>query len=47
MHHKNTALFYAVLGMLGARISVSDGTLTILAKNQTIMEKAQEKVFQY
>ncbi|KAI3997657.1 hypothetical protein MKX01_040630 [Papaver californicum] len=28
----------------GARISVSDGTLTILAKNQTIMEKAQEKV---
>ncbi|OVA19859.1 Exoribonuclease [Macleaya cordata] len=28
----------------GARISVSDGTLTILAKNQTVMEKAQEKV---
>lgn len=28
----------------GARISVSDGTLTILAKNQSIMEKVQEKV---
>ncbi|KAL6007069.1 hypothetical protein ACLOJK_032565 [Asimina triloba] len=28
----------------GARISVSDGTLTIVAKNQSIMEKAQEKV---
>ncbi|XP_058087858.1 polyribonucleotide nucleotidyltransferase 2, mitochondrial isoform X2 [Magnolia sinica] len=28
----------------GARISVSDGTLTIVAKNQTVMEKAQEKV---
>lgn len=28
----------------GARISVSDGTLTILARNHVIMEKAQEKV---
>lgn len=28
----------------GARISVSDGTLTILAKNQAVMEKVQEKV---
>lgn len=29
----------------GARISVGDGTLTILAKNQSIMDKVQEKVF--
>ncbi|XP_023531117.1 polyribonucleotide nucleotidyltransferase 2, mitochondrial [Cucurbita pepo subsp. pepo] len=28
----------------GARISVGDGTLTILAKNQAVMEKVQEKV---
>ncbi|KAK2661727.1 hypothetical protein Ddye_000301 [Dipteronia dyeriana] len=28
----------------GARISVSDGTLTILAKNQSAMEKVQEKI---
>ncbi|XP_022152158.1 polyribonucleotide nucleotidyltransferase 2, mitochondrial [Momordica charantia] len=28
----------------GARISVGDGTLTILAKNQSVMEKVQEKV---
>ncbi|XP_021725109.1 polyribonucleotide nucleotidyltransferase 2, mitochondrial-like [Chenopodium quinoa] len=28
----------------GARISVGDGTLTIIAKNQSIMEKAQEKI---
>ncbi|KAJ8623923.1 hypothetical protein MRB53_032453 [Persea americana] len=28
----------------GARISISDGTLTIVAKNQAVMEKAQEKV---
>ncbi|KAD2073971.1 hypothetical protein E3N88_41895 [Mikania micrantha] len=28
----------------GARMSVSDGTLTIIAKNQSIMEKVQEKV---
>ncbi|KAF8399732.1 hypothetical protein HHK36_015603 [Tetracentron sinense] len=28
----------------GARISVSNGALTILAKNQSIMEKVQEKV---
>ncbi|KAK0588685.1 hypothetical protein LWI29_004176 [Acer saccharum] len=28
----------------GARISVSDGTLTILAKNQSVMEKVQEKI---
>nr|XP_027075182.1 polyribonucleotide nucleotidyltransferase 2, mitochondrial-like isoform X1 [Coffea arabica] len=28
----------------GARISVSDGTLTLLAKNQAVMEKVQEKV---
>ncbi|CAK9154623.1 unnamed protein product, partial [Ilex paraguariensis] len=28
----------------GARISVSDGTLTIVAKNQSVMEKVQEKV---
>ncbi|XP_077221044.1 polyribonucleotide nucleotidyltransferase isoform X2 [Tasmannia lanceolata] len=28
----------------GARIAVSDGALTIVAKNQTVMEKAQEKV---
>nr|XP_043606853.1 polyribonucleotide nucleotidyltransferase 2, mitochondrial isoform X2 [Erigeron canadensis] len=28
----------------GARMSVSDGTLTILAKNQSVMEKVQEKV---
>ncbi|XP_010248546.1 PREDICTED: polyribonucleotide nucleotidyltransferase 2, mitochondrial isoform X2 [Nelumbo nucifera] len=28
----------------GAKISVSDGTLTILAKNQAVMEKAQEKI---
>ena len=31
----------------GARISVSDGTLTILAKNQSVMEKVQEKVAFY
>ncbi|KAJ4729261.1 Polyribonucleotide nucleotidyltransferase [Melia azedarach] len=28
----------------GARISVSDGTLTIVAKNQSVMDKVQEKV---
>lgn len=28
----------------GARIAVSDGTVTIVAKNQLIMEKAQQKV---
>lgn len=28
----------------GARISVGDGTLTILAKNQSIMDKVQEKI---
>ncbi|WOL02963.1 polyribonucleotide nucleotidyltransferase 2, mitochondrial [Canna indica] len=28
----------------GARVSVSDGAVTIVAKNQSIMEKAQEKV---
>ncbi|KAL8200746.1 hypothetical protein R6Q57_012085 [Mikania cordata] len=28
----------------GARMSVSDGTLTIIAKNQSVMEKVQEKV---
>ncbi|TXG54690.1 hypothetical protein EZV62_019946 [Acer yangbiense] len=28
----------------GARISVSDGTLTILAKNQSVMENVQEKI---
>lgn len=28
----------------GARMSVGDGTLTILAKNQTVLEKVQEKV---
>nr|GLL26654.1 polyribonucleotide nucleotidyltransferase 2, mitochondrial [Ipomoea trifida] len=28
----------------GARMSVSDGTLTIVAKNQSVMEKVQEKV---
>ncbi|KAK9691580.1 hypothetical protein RND81_09G205700 [Saponaria officinalis] len=28
----------------GARISVGDGTLTILAKNQSVMEKVQEKI---
>ncbi|XP_042456939.1 polyribonucleotide nucleotidyltransferase 2, mitochondrial-like [Zingiber officinale] len=28
----------------GARISVSDGTVTIVAKNGSIMEKAQEKI---
>ncbi|RVX08662.1 Polyribonucleotide nucleotidyltransferase 2, mitochondrial [Vitis vinifera] len=29
----------------GARISVSDGTLTVVAKNQSVMDKVQEKVF--
>lgn len=28
----------------GARMSVSDGTLTIVAKNQAVMEKVLEKV---
>ncbi|KAL3720275.1 hypothetical protein ACJRO7_005152 [Eucalyptus globulus] len=28
----------------GARLSVSDGTLTIVAKNPTVMEKVQEKI---
>ncbi|EOA22483.1 hypothetical protein CARUB_v10003135mg [Capsella rubella] len=28
----------------GARLSIDDGTLTIVAKNQAVMEKAQEKV---
>lgn len=28
----------------GARISVGDGTITIIAKNQSVMEKAQEKI---
>ncbi|KAK1268255.1 hypothetical protein QJS04_geneDACA005057 [Acorus gramineus] len=28
----------------GARLYVSDGTLTILAKNQNVMEKAQDKI---
>ncbi|KAL9247922.1 hypothetical protein vseg_021299 [Gypsophila vaccaria] len=28
----------------GARISVGDGTLTILAKNQSVMDKVQEKI---
>ncbi|MBA0799653.1 hypothetical protein Gohar_010157 [Gossypium harknessii] len=29
----------------GARISVGDGTITIAAKNQAVMEKVQDKVF--
>lgn len=29
---------------IGARLSISDGTLTIVAKNQSVMEKAQDKV---
>lgn len=38
-------LIYAVsIFLSGARISVGDGTLTILAKNQSIMDKVQEKV---
>ncbi|KAG9132108.1 hypothetical protein Leryth_022020 [Lithospermum erythrorhizon] len=28
----------------GARMSVSDGTLTVIAKNQLVMEKVQEKI---
>ncbi|KAG8637820.1 hypothetical protein MANES_15G166700v8 [Manihot esculenta] len=28
----------------GARLSISDGTLTIVAKNQSVMEKAQDKI---
>lgn len=28
----------------GARMSVSDGTLTVVAKNQAVMDKVQEKV---
>ncbi|CAK7328087.1 unnamed protein product [Dovyalis caffra] len=28
----------------GARMSVSDGTLTVVAKNQTVMERVQEKI---
>lgn len=31
---------------IGARMSVSDGTLTVVAKNQAAMEKVQEKVFE-
>jgi hypothetical protein len=34
----------ALLHNLGARMSVSDETLTILAKNQTVLERVQEKV---
>jgi polyribonucleotide nucleotidyltransferase len=30
--------------LLGARVSVSDGTVTIVAKTQPIMDKAIEKV---
>lgn len=36
-----------VVCLLGGRISVSDGTLTVVAKNQSIMEKVLEKVFIY
>lgn len=34
-----------VICLLGGRLSVSDGTLTIVAKNQAVMERVQEKVF--
>lgn len=34
----------AFLHNLGARMSVSDETLTIIAKNQTVLERVQEKV---
>ncbi|KAH9742346.1 polyribonucleotide nucleotidyltransferase 2 [Citrus sinensis] len=33
-----------LIGPLGGRISVSDGTLTVVAKNQSVMEKVLEKV---
>lgn len=35
---------FAYLDIQGARISVSDETLTIVAKNQSVMDKVQEKV---
>lgn len=38
------SISFFLINILGARISVSDGTLTIVAKNQAVMEKAQEKV---
>ncbi|KAL2930533.1 Polyribonucleotide nucleotidyltransferase 2 mitochondrial, partial [Bienertia sinuspersici] len=38
------ALKRKVEGETGARISVGDGTLTILAKNQSVMDKVQEKI---
>ena len=34
-----------VVCLLGGRLSISDGTLTIVAKNQAVMEAVQEKVF--
>ncbi|KAH9790822.1 polyribonucleotide nucleotidyltransferase 2 [Citrus sinensis] len=33
-----------LIGPLGGRISVSDGTLTVVAKNRSVMEKVLEKV---
>ncbi|CAO2842131.1 unnamed protein product [Amaranthus hypochondriacus] len=38
------ALKRAIEVETGARISVGDGTLTILAKNQSIMDKVQDKI---
>ncbi|GAB4846729.1 Polyribonucleotide nucleotidyltransferase 2, mitochondrial [Ancistrocladus abbreviatus] len=38
------ALKRKIEGETGARLSVGDGTVTIVAKNQTVMEKVQEKI---
>lgn len=36
---------HTILPPSGTRMSVSDGTLTIVAKNQSAMDKVLEKVF--
>ncbi|KAJ8447218.1 hypothetical protein Cgig2_030449 [Carnegiea gigantea] len=37
-------IFLVLMSLSGARISVGDGTLTVVAKNQSVMDKVQEKI---
>lgn len=47
VEEQNTFTEHVVMYVLqsGARMSVGDGTLTIVAKNQSVMGKILEKVF--
>lgn len=42
-----THIITDVVCFLGGRLSVSDGTLSIVAKNKAVMEKVIEKVFTF